>query len=76
MAYVRGLRDYFVSGMVAYIESLGNRRLAGRARLLSANEVAVGEQRFLAERIIIATGSRPVIPEQWLPLRRVAAHHR
>ncbi|MEJ2689705.1 MAG: dihydrolipoyl dehydrogenase [Deltaproteobacteria bacterium] len=69
MAYVRGLRDYFVSGMVAYSESLGDRLLSGRARLLSAHEVAVEEQRFTAERIIIATGSRPVIPEKWLPLR-------
>lgn len=69
MAYVRGLRDYFVAGMVDYIKALGDSCLAGRARLLSAHEVAVGEQRFAAERIIIATGSQPVIPEKWLPLR-------
>ena len=69
MAYVRELRDYFVAGMVRYTESLGKRRIAGRARLLGPGEVEVEGERFKAERIIIATGSRPLIPQQWLSLR-------
>lgn len=70
MAYVRGLRDYFVAGMVSYTESLGERRLDGRARLINAGEVEMeGGRRFKAERIIIATGSRPLIPSRWLAMR-------
>jgi pyruvate/2-oxoglutarate dehydrogenase complex dihydrolipoamide dehydrogenase (E3) component len=51
-------------------EALGNARPArglslieGGARFLSPREVAVGERRLSSERIFIATGSRPEIPD-------------
>jgi pyruvate/2-oxoglutarate dehydrogenase complex dihydrolipoamide dehydrogenase (E3) component/DNA-directed RNA polymerase subunit M/transcription elongation factor TFIIS len=51
-------------------EALGNARRAaaltlveGEARFVSAREVGVGERRFTAERIFIATGMRPLIPD-------------
>jgi pyruvate/2-oxoglutarate dehydrogenase complex dihydrolipoamide dehydrogenase (E3) component len=37
--------------------------LAGEARFVSAHEVLVGDQPIRAERIIIATGGQPVVPE-------------
>ena len=65
---VQTLRDRFVSGVLKSTEALGERSIAGRARLLGPNTVVVGDQRFEARRIIIATGSRPVVPAPWLEL--------
>jgi dihydrolipoamide dehydrogenase/mercuric reductase len=36
--------------------------LSGRARFLSGKEVLIGTEHYTAERFLIATGSRPVIP--------------
>ncbi|MBA2253524.1 MAG: FAD-dependent oxidoreductase [Chloroflexi bacterium] len=51
-------------------EALGNALRAsgltlieGEARLVSPREVAVGERRLTADRIFIATGMRPLIPD-------------
>jgi pyruvate/2-oxoglutarate dehydrogenase complex dihydrolipoamide dehydrogenase (E3) component/predicted RNA-binding Zn-ribbon protein involved in translation (DUF1610 family) len=51
-------------------EALGNARRAdglslieGEARFVSPREVEVGERRLTADRIFLATGMRPVIPE-------------
>jgi dihydrolipoamide dehydrogenase len=62
---VRALRDRFVSGVLKSTEALGERNIAGRARFLGPGTVAVGDQQFEAGRIIIATGSRPVVPAPW-----------
>ncbi len=35
----------------------------GRGRLIDGHTVAVGEQRFTAEKILIATGGRPWVPD-------------
>ena len=68
MQRVRALRDRFVGGVLKSTEALGERSIAGRARLLGPNEVAVGDQVFHARRIVIATGSRPVVPQPWQAL--------
>jgi pyruvate/2-oxoglutarate dehydrogenase complex dihydrolipoamide dehydrogenase (E3) component/predicted RNA-binding Zn-ribbon protein involved in translation (DUF1610 family) len=51
-------------------EALGNARLAGgltlledEARFVSSREVEVGERRLVADRIFVATGMRPLIPD-------------
>ena len=62
---VRKLRDDFVSRVLKATESLGERNLAGRARLLGPHQVDVDGRRFHARSIIIATGSRPVVPDSW-----------
>ncbi|WP_291988552.1 dihydrolipoyl dehydrogenase [Candidatus Accumulibacter sp. ACC007] len=62
---VRALRDEFVAGTLAATNELGERSLAGRARLLDAQTVAVGDRRYHARRIVIASGSQPVIPDAW-----------
>ncbi|MBN8516107.1 dihydrolipoyl dehydrogenase [Accumulibacter sp.] len=62
---VRALRDDFVAGTLAATDELGEHSLAGRARLLDAQTVAVGERRYHARRIVIASGSQPVIPDAW-----------
>lgn len=68
MQRVRSLRDHFVSGVVKTTQALGDKNIAGRAKLSPGNIVEVNEKRFVAKRIIIATGSRPIIPAPWLAL--------
>lgn len=45
------------------LESSGVQRIQGRGKILAEHQVAVGDQVFTAERILIATGSWPFIPE-------------
>lgn len=45
------------------LENSGVEVLTGQARLLDAHTVAVGEQQIRAERILLATGAQPAIPE-------------
>jgi glutathione reductase (NADPH) len=60
-------RDANVAGLEATHERLlGDNRvelLRGRARIAGPNEVRVGDRTLTADRILIATGSRPVVPE-------------
>jgi len=65
---VRELRDRFVAGTLEATESLGGRSIAGRARLLGPGRVDVDGRVFEARRIIIATGSRPIVPAPWKAL--------
>ncbi|MFB3135942.1 MAG: glutathione-disulfide reductase [Rhodospirillales bacterium] len=45
------------------LEGAGARILDGHARLLDAHTVAVGETTYSAERILVATGGWPAVPE-------------
>lgn len=65
LRHVRQLRDGFVSGMVRITDKLGERSISGRAEFIGPNILQVGDRRIAAEKIIIATGSRPLIPEGW-----------
>jgi dihydrolipoamide dehydrogenase len=62
---VRALRDRFVAGTLEATATLGERSIAGRARLVAPDRVEVGGRRYAAKRIILATGSRPVVPDAW-----------
>lgn len=62
---VRALRDEFVAGVLKGTQDLGEKNLAGRARLLGPNRVEVNDRQFDARSIIVATGSRPIIPKPW-----------
>ena len=63
---VRALRDSFVGYTLQATEELGERSIAGRARLLGPNRIEVDGRELSADRIIIATGSRPIVPKPWL----------
>ncbi len=65
---VRRLRDGFVAGMLKLTDDLKDRSIAGRARFLEPQVLEVGERRVHARKIIIATGSRPVVPKEWAAL--------
>lgn len=65
LARVRRLRDDFVKGPEAVPGKLGERAISSRARLLGPNFVQVGERKIAANNIILAPGSRPVVPKAW-----------
>ena len=63
---VRSLRDHFAAGPAAMLDELGDEALRRHARFLEPGllELSDGE-RVRAERVILATGSEPVVPEHW-----------
>jgi len=64
---VRQLRDGFVKRVLGKtIEKMGPERfIDGHARFVEPTLLAVGEERIRAGKVIIATGSSPVIPTPW-----------
>ncbi|MDD2461141.1 MAG: dihydrolipoyl dehydrogenase [Kiritimatiellia bacterium] len=65
MRRVRELRDRFAGGMVKRTERYGARLLKGRARFLEPTLLEVDGVRVHARRVVIATGSRPRVPDAW-----------
>jgi dihydrolipoamide dehydrogenase len=63
---VRDLRDDFVAGALKATQKLGNAQKSGRATLLGPGSVDIGGKTYVARSIIIATGSRPHLPDEWL----------
>jgi len=45
-----------------YVGEQGITRLTGEARFIDAHTLAVGDERYSAEHIVIATGSEPMVP--------------
>jgi len=62
---VRSLRDGFVAGVLKATDPLGERNIAGRACLLGPERIRVADREIRARRIIIATGSRSLVPGSW-----------
>ncbi|NLV25347.1 MAG: dihydrolipoyl dehydrogenase [Deltaproteobacteria bacterium] len=66
MAHVRRLRDYFAGGMMEATRRLaGDNLVEGRAVILGVDRVGVGPVEYRTSKIIIAAGSRPLIPHAW-----------
>jgi len=65
LARVRRLRDDFIKGPEKVRNNLGVRAIVGRARLLGPDRVAVEGREIAARCIVLATGSRPVVPKDW-----------
>ena len=68
LAHVRSLRDGFVRGPIKMFEELGEHSIDGYARFIDPQTLAVGERRIQADHILIATGSRPLVPAPWRAL--------
>src|SRR5690606_27479725 len=64
----RALRDGFVSGVLEATEDLGERSIAGHARLDGPTRLIVGEGVIQADQIILAPGSTPIVPKPWRAL--------
>lgn len=70
MRHVRKLRDRFVRGVMSGIEAWRDTNLIrGRARFVSPNQLEIstadGEESIQAKRIILGTGSTPIMPGAW-----------
>jgi len=64
MRRVRAERDRFVGFVLEAVEGFdAAHRLRGHARFLEPHVLDVGGERLAAERVVIATGSRPVRPK-------------
>lgn len=65
LARVRRMRDGFVKGPQSMPDKLGARAMSGRARLLGPGQLEVNGEEIEARAIILAPGSRPVVPAPW-----------
>ncbi len=65
LARVRKMRDGFVKGPESVPVELGERAISGRARLEGPGRLIVNGLQIEARAIILAPGSRPVVPGSW-----------
>jgi dihydrolipoamide dehydrogenase len=66
MEYVRDLRDTFVDRVLSNsTDQLGDEFIEGYARFVGPDLLEVEGQRIRAAKIIIATGSSPIVPQGW-----------
>lgn len=66
LRHVRALRNQFTNGMIKSTNNLaGDKLIAGRAEIIDANLIRVDDKKIRADKIIIATGSRPKVPAEW-----------
>ncbi len=67
LEHVRDMRDTFVDRVLSNSTDNLSEELfiEGYARFLDPHTLEVNGQRIHADKIIIATGSRPIIPETW-----------
>jgi dihydrolipoamide dehydrogenase len=66
MEHVRKLRDRFVRGVMSSFESWKQEHfIARRARFISQTTLDLGDKTIEAKKIIVATGSSPIIPGPW-----------
>ena len=65
MVHVRSLRDRFTRSVFQGMESWKDKLVRKKAKILSENRVLIGDEEVLAKKIIIASGSKPVMPKAW-----------
>ncbi len=66
LEHVQELRDIFVDKVLSSTtDHMGDEFITAHARFLGPNLLQVGDRRIRAKRIVIATGSRPIVPEAW-----------
>ncbi|USN48949.1 MAG: dihydrolipoyl dehydrogenase [Pseudobdellovibrionaceae bacterium] len=66
MKRVQTFRDRFVGGVLKTIDSISNKIIHGTAQFVEPQVLDVDGQRITADKIIIATGSSPIVPVPWL----------
>ena len=69
MARVRRLRDSYAGGVIEEMEGFMDKVIRKRARFIDPNTLDLGDETIRAKKIIIATGSKPWIPEAWHPYK-------
>ncbi|MCG8616915.1 MAG: dihydrolipoyl dehydrogenase [Desulfobacterales bacterium] len=69
MARVRRMRDEYAGGVVDEMAPFMDKVIRKRARFIDANTLDLGDETIRAKQIIIATGSKPWLPERWQPYK-------
>lgn len=70
MEHVRELRDTFVDRVLSNsTDQMDEEFIEGYAEFLEPTLLKVNNQHIRAEKVILATGSRPFIPKDWEPFR-------
>ncbi len=70
MEHVRDLRDIFVDRVLSgSTDNMGDELIDGYAHFIEPGLLQVGEDTVRADRVIIATGSRPFVPAPWEAFR-------
>ena len=66
MAHVRKLRDRFVRGVMGGMKSwqTDTNFISKRAKFLDANTLDLGDEKIEVNKVVIGTGSSPIIPQQ------------
>lgn len=65
MNHVRALRDRFVRGVKNPMKDWEEKLVRARAKFMDANTLQIGSEQVKADKVIIATGSRPILPPHW-----------
>lgn len=65
MKRVRDLRDFFVDSTLEATQRFSKQLLREKACLLGPNRIEAGDKIIDCQKIIVATGSRPIVPESW-----------
>lgn len=66
MTHVRSLRDRFVRAVKNPMKDWENKLVRARATFVDAHTLKIGDETVKADKVILATGSRPVLPAAWL----------
>lgn len=65
MQRVQTLRDFFVDSTLEATQRFSQHLIKQKARILGPGRLEVGNELIECKKIIIATGSRPVVPDSW-----------
>jgi dihydrolipoamide dehydrogenase len=66
MEHVQDLRDTFVDRVLSNsTDNMGDEFIEGYARFIEPHVLEVNDERIRAGKIIIATGSTPIVPDDW-----------
>ncbi len=66
---VREHRDFLTEHNVKSVERYGDKVIDGKAEFIDSNTLRVGEMTISAKKIIVATGSTPVLDAAWEDFR-------
>lgn len=68
LEHVRDLRDILVDRVLGHTtDVMGDEFIEGYARFVAPGTLEVGEETIKAKSVVLACGTRPVIPEAWEP---------
>ena len=66
LEHVQDMRDLFVDKVLSSsTDEMGEQFIEENAQFIAADLLQVGDQKIRADKIVIATGSSPIMPNQW-----------